>query len=152
MKSLVVYDSFFGNTEKVAQAIGGVLGAEIRRVSALTLADMQGLDLLLVGSPTRGFKPSPAIVEWLKGLPTDGLKGVTVSAFDTRIPLNTIKSPVFRFIVGRGGYADKSIAKALQQKGGEWVIPTEGFFVEESEGPLLTGELERAAAWARKFL
>ena len=52
----------------------------------------------------------------------------------------------------RMGYADAVIAKLLVKKGGQLLEPTQGFFVEESEGPLEDGELERAAEWAKKLL
>lgn len=152
MKSLIVYDSFFGNTEKVAQAIGSVLGASVRRVTDVVPADLENLDLLMVGSPTRSFRPSPAVTEWLNALPDGSLRGMKVSAFDTRIPTGTIKSPIFRYIVGHAGYADAPITKTLVKKGGILTVSSEGFLVEGTEGPLKEGELERATAWAQKFL
>ena len=49
MKTLIVYDSFFGNTEKIAQAIGGALGgAAVVRVSETSPDQLAGVDLLLV--------------------------------------------------------------------------------------------------------
>jgi len=61
MKTLIVYDSFFGNTEKIAQAIGNSLSAkeniETLRVSEVKPEQLIGLELLIVGSPTRVFKP-----------------------------------------------------------------------------------------------
>jgi len=65
MKALVVYDSFFGNTEKIAQTIGNALGApadvEVLRVGNVKPEQLTGLGLLVVGSPTRAFRPTPAI-------------------------------------------------------------------------------------------
>ncbi len=156
MKALVIYDSFFGNTEKIARAIGAALddAAEVPvlRVSAATAADLAGVEVLFVGSPTRGFKPTPAIMDFLAALPAGALRGVKAAAFDTRIPLESIKNRVFRWIVKQGGYADKLIAKALADKGATLAIPSGGFIVLESEGPLQEGELERAAAWAHTIL
>lgn len=156
MKALVIYDSFFGNTEKIARAIGAALddAAEVPvlRVSAATAADLAGVEVLFVGSPTRGFKPTPAITDFLAALPAGALKGVKAAAFDTRIPLESIKNRVFRWIVKQGGYADKLITKALADKGATLAIPSGGFIVLESEGPLQEGELERAAAWAHTIL
>lgn len=151
MKALVVYESVFGNTEKVTQAIGKVLGAPVIGVSDVAMEQLKGLDLLVVGSPTRGFRPIENITAFLNSIPNGALQGVKVAAFDTRIDLQTIKPKVFRFIVSKGGYADKTIAKMLQKKGGQLVEPTEGFSVKDSEGPLVEGELERAAEWAGKI-
>jgi len=69
MKALVVYDSVFGNTEQIARAIGGAVGAEVLRVGSVQQAQLMGTALLIVGSPTRGFRPTPATTSWLKSIP-----------------------------------------------------------------------------------
>jgi len=61
----------------------------------------------------------------------------------------SIDSSVLRFIVKTGGYAAKSIANRLKKKGGDLIMPPEGFLVTGEEGPLQEGELERAADWAK---
>jgi flavodoxin len=159
MNTLLVYDSVFGNTEKVAQAIGRAIAAadtqghiETRRVAGVTAAQLRSLDLLIVGSPTRGFRPTEAISSLLAALPEGHLAGIRVASFDTRIPLDTIGFFLFRIIVDRGGYAAPKIASALKKAGGDLVVPPEGFFVTATEGPLKDGELERAEAWARQVL
>ena len=156
MKALVVYDSFFGNTEQIAQAIGRALGSpeevEVLRVSNVKPEQLTGLELLIVGSPTRGFRPTPAISNLLKSVPKNGLKGVKVAAFDTRIALSDIDSRILPVFVKVFGYAAKPIADGLTKKGGELIIPPEGFFVKGSEGPLKDGELERAADWAKQII
>ena len=45
------------------------------------------------------------------------------------------------------GYAAEPISKKLRNKGAEIVIPPEGFCVNDTEGPLKEGELERAKSW-----
>ena len=124
----------------------------VKGVSAVSPADLSGVDTLFVGSPTRGFKPTPALSEFLAALPAGALNGVRAAAFDTRIPLDSIKNPVFRMIVKKGGYAAPVIEKALAAKGAASAISSLGFIVLESEGPLKEGELVRAAEWARSML
>ena len=158
MKALVIYDSFFGNTEQIAQAIGNALGSpedvEVLRVGNVKPEQLTGLTLLIVGSPTRGFRPTPAISNLLKSIPKNGLKGVKVAAFDTRFAVDEIESYVFilRILVNIFGYAAKPIADRLEKKGGELIIPPEGFFVGGTEGPLKEGELERAVDWAKQIM
>jgi flavodoxin I len=151
MKVLIVYDSFFGNTERIAQAIGRALGAreatDLVKAGVARPERLAGIDLLLVGSPTRGFRPTPAVTGFLKGLPREALTGVKVAAFDTGIAPEDIPSGALRFMVKLAGYAAKPIAGLLRKKGGELVLPPEGFWVKGSEGPLKDGELERATAW-----
>ncbi|MDO9546543.1 MAG: flavodoxin family protein [Pelolinea sp.] len=153
MKAEIIYDSFFGNTEKIARAIGKAFGSakEVTtyKADAVKLDMLEGLDYLIVGSPTRAFSPSPLTKSFLKGIPSKQLAGMKVAAFDTRIAM-TDKVPGFlRFMANLFGYADKPILDSLKKKGGQETVPPEGFFVLDSEGPLEKGELERAAAWAK---
>jgi len=158
MKALVVYDSFFGNTERIAQSIGNALGRPedvgIIRVVDVRPEQLTGLELLIVGSPTRAFRPSPAIKKFLKSIPKNDLKGVKVTAFDTRMTEEEINSSVFilRILVNIFGYAARPISDKLEKKGGELIAAPEGFFVHGTEGPLKEGELERASNWAKQIL
>ncbi|MGD0574020.1 MAG: flavodoxin domain-containing protein [Anaerolineales bacterium] len=155
MRVLVVYDSVFGNTELVAQAVGKALGSPVDvavvRVNDVKLEQLAGLQLLIVGSPTRGFRPTEAIADFLKRIPADGIRGVPVAAFDTRLSTSDIESSALRLLVKTGGYAAKPIADRLKKKGGEVIIPPEGFLVSGEKGPLKEGELERAALWAKRI-
>lgn len=148
MNTLVVYDSVFGNTEKIAQAIATALKTQALPVGETTIEMLQGLDVLIVGSPTRGFRPSEGMAKFLKALPRNHLTGIGVAAFDTRIVLQTINSSFLRFVVDKGGYAASTIEKALQRLGGRPLTPAEGFFVTGEQGPLKDGELDRASTWA----
>jgi flavodoxin len=156
MKALIIYDSVFGNTERIARAIGSAFGSqqdiEILQVSNVMPQQLTGLKLLVVGSPNRGFRPTPAIKSLLGRIPVNGLKGVKVAAFDTRISVNDIESRIGRFFVNRFGYAAQPIADRLKKKGGELTIAPEGFFVKGTEGPLKEGELDRAADWAKQIM
>lgn len=155
MKTLIVYDSVFGNTEQIARAVAAGLGSQseavVVKVGKVTPDHLQGLRLLIVGSPTRGFRATPAMDAFLKGLTPGVLKGVRVAAFDTRIDTRSIKGALWRFIVSRGGFAAPKMAVLLAQKGGTQAQPPEGFIVEESEGPLRTGEMDRAAGWGARL-
>lgn len=156
MKGLIVYDSVFGNTEKIAQAIGAALATqgsvETLPVGQVMAEKIHELDLFIIGSPTRGFRPTEAVTKFLNSLPRNHLNGVRVAAFDTRMALDKIESSALRFIVDKGGYAASTIANALKKKGGKLLAVPEGFLVSGEEGPLQDGELERAANWARQFM
>jgi len=154
VKALVVYDSEWGNTEMIARAVGGAVGREpdvhvvpVRQAALDRLSD-PGLDLLVVGSPTQGFRATKPVAELLKRLRRGALRGVKVAAFDTRLRADDIDSRALRLLVRKGGFAAPRIARQLEKAGGALVAPPEGFFVADKEGPLLEGELERAAAWA----
>lgn len=153
---MVIYDSVFGNTEQIARSIGKALSSKMEvetiKVSDARLEQLEGIEVLIVGSPTRAFHPTPAINQFLKRIPGQGLKGVGTAAFDTGIALDDVDSSVGRFFIKRFGYAAKKIASKLSKKGGKTAVPPEGFFVEGNEGPLKAGELDRAAVWANQIM
>ncbi len=149
MKTLVIYDSVFGNTQKLAEAMAGMPDAQAIKADSLNEESLSGIRLLIVGSPTRGFKPTPALADWLKGLPDGTFNNISAAAFDSRISADKVKSKALRFMMKKFGYAGPDIEKNLKKKGAAIIAPAEGFFVDESEGPLSEGEEARAAAWAQ---
>ena len=145
MKTLVVYDSVHGNTEKIARAIGDAITGEVKvlRVGEVSSSELETFDLLIVGSPTHGGRPTQAIRDFIKKAPMSAIEGTNVAAFDTR--LSTRLARIF-------GYAAGRIASSLKRKGGALIASPEGFFVEGTEGPLKEGEVERAAGWAKEIV
>jgi len=156
MKAVVVYDTAFGNTEKIALAIGQALEQEeavnILKAGSAQPENLTSAELLIVGSPTQKFRPLPSVTALLQNIPPDGLKKVRVAAFDTRItPEEVARVGILAFLVKLFGYAAEAIGKKLSQKGGTLLVPPQGFYVQGTQGPLVEGELERAAAWAKKI-
>jgi flavodoxin I len=151
MKSLVIYETYFGNTEKIAQAVAKTLGAEAIEAVDAKAAQLSGVELLVAASPTRAFRPTEKITKFLKDLPDGALKGVKVTAFDTRMDVQKVNNKLLTFMARHMGYADAVLAKMMVKKGGQLLEPTAGFFVDESEGPLAEGELERAVEWAKSI-
>ena len=49
------------------------------------------------------------------------------------------------------GSAAKSAAKAARRHGYESVSKAESFYVDDVNGPLLDGEVDRARAWGRQL-
>lgn len=145
MRALVVYDSAYGNTEKIAKSIGSAITGEVKtlHVGKVNPNELESLDLLIVGSPTQGGRPTPAIQEFLKQVPESAIKDISIAAFDTRFSTR---------LVGIFGYAAGRIANNLETRGGTLIAPPEGFFVKGKKGPLKEGELERAASWTKKIV
>jgi flavodoxin len=138
MKALVVYDSTYGNTRKIAEAVAAELGrgAKAICISDVRDADLSGLDLLVAGSPVLGWSPSEKTRSFLVNLKPGQLKGVKAAAFDTRM----------RIIIH--GDAAKKMAAFLQKAGAEMVGEPAGFIVEGREGPLAKDALAKARDWA----
>ena len=152
MKVLVIAGSAYGNTWSLACAIADTMGngATALRPNQVAAADMEGLDLMIVGSPTQGGRPIAPIKEFLRSLPAAALSPTRVAAFDTRVAVGD-QGFAMRRLLGIIGYAAPKIARDLTAHGGHLVAPPEGFIVEGKEGPLRAGELERAAEWAHRL-
>jgi flavodoxin I len=152
MKAFIIYDSMYGNTEKIAQAIGNGLTGEVKvvRVGEANPSELKTCDLLIVGSPVHGGRATPEIDAFIKQLPANSLEGKSVAAFDTRFE-SEAKGVGLRILMSVIRFAAERIAKALVKKGGTLIAEPEGFIVENKEGPLKQGELERATSWAKQL-
>lgn len=148
MSNLVAYDSYFGNTEQVARAVAETLEAEVIHVNDVVVASLNNLELFVLGSPTRAFKASDATRALLGRMKKGDLDGVRVAAFDTRMDVKKVGNPILSIMERFFGYAAEPMAKKLVEIGGSQAGEPGGFIVEESEGPLRDGELERAREWA----
>jgi flavodoxin I len=153
-KTLIVYDSVYGNTEKVARAIGGAIaGSKVVRAGEADYSKLKGFSLLIVGSPTHGGRPTEAVKDFLSRIPENALRNISVASFDTSmsyvpsVPFSSIVKIFLDFF----GYATGRIANNLEKKGGLLVAEPECFIVKGREGPLKEGELERAAEWGRRI-
>jgi menaquinone-dependent protoporphyrinogen IX oxidase len=156
MKAVVVYDSQYGNTEKIARAIAEALSAQagttVCHAAAFAPEALVGCDLLVIGSPTQAFHATKPMEGLLKGHRLDGIRA---AAFDTRIDMARADSRVFKMAVkvaGDNAWAATRIADQLEKDGATLVGPPAGFYVQDTEGPLAPGELERASAWATGLL
>lgn len=164
MRALVIYESMFGNTHLVADAIAEGLA---QRGANVTVTDparveedmMKGLDLLVVGGPTHargmtrpgtresaidtaGKDPDLEIDPAANGpgvrewLDSMGLIDVAAAAFDTRIDAPPLLT----------GRAAKGIDGKLQRLGCKRVVEPESFLVT-TKNELVDGELHRAKEW-----
>ncbi|MCB0994525.1 MAG: flavodoxin family protein [Acidimicrobiales bacterium] len=165
MDVLVIYESMYGNTHQVAEAIGDGLGAVgdvlVASVHDVEAHALEGCALLVVGGPTHVHgmsRPSSRTAAVAAAADDDDLviepdaagpglreffgelrRGLTgqAAAFDTRVDKSVMLT----------GSAAKGIAKQLRKHGFDLAADPESFFVEDSDGPLASGELERARAW-----
>jgi flavodoxin len=142
MKAHIVYDSAYGNTKTVAEAVAQELKAFSATAVSVAEFDPGRLaagDLLVVGSPINGWRPTPRITQLLGQLANGKLKGVDAAAFDTRV----------RFFIH--GDAAKKMTKLLKDGGAHVISSPAMFYVRGTEGPLRSGELEKAASWAAEL-
>ncbi len=128
--TLIIYDSAFGNTRHIAEAIAQTLEKQ-GTVRLVSLPDLDEIELTGL---------TPAVRTLLDGIPRGSLEGLAALAFDTR----------YRMSEWLSGSAAHRIARKLQKAGARLILPAESFFVVSREGPLEEGELERAGQWAEK--
>lgn len=144
MKTLVVYDSVYGNTEIIARAIGDALPGEVQvlRVGQVNAGELAIADLLVIGSPTHGAMPTEAAQGLVARIGSPAREGARAATFDTRL--------TWKFLERWGGFAAPKMADTLRDKGWTLVGEPGGFFVKGlKKGPLKKGEADRAAAWAK---
>ncbi len=150
MKILIIYDSFFGNTQKIAQEIKEILSRKhtvaFKNVVDFKESDLKQVEILIVGSPTRAFSPSENIKKFLQEL--KDLEGKGFLVFDTRADIKDVPKFV-QFMIKLFGYADRKMKKALEQRGGNEIFESEGFLVIDKEGPLKKGELQKVKTWLK---
>lgn len=154
MKISIIYDSVYGNTEKIANVINEVLSKKnevgVKKVTEAKLKDLQGKDLVVIGSPTHGGRASKAMQVLLNMLTNESLKGVRVAVFDTSVA--TYKQNFFmKGIVKFFGYSAPRVANTLKKKGAE-IVSVQTFFVMGIKGPLKDDEIERVRKWAGGLL
>ena len=162
MKALVVYESLWGNTERVAEAIAAGL-RESMEVDLVTVDEAPtelgpDIGLVVAGGPTHAFSmsrpatrtdalnrgadhnPQLGLREWLDKLPV-GQHSQRIATFDTRVAK----------VRHLPGSAARAAAKVARRHGFPRADDVESFYVDDVEGPLLSGELDRATAWARQI-
>ena len=116
MKAIVLYDTLFGNTEKVAGRLAAGrqhtgVEAEAINIKAAIVETLEGYDLLALGAPTQYFTASKPLKEFLARLESIDLKGKQGFAFDTKLESRL------------SGSAAKYIEKKLIEKGLEIIRP-----------------------------
>ncbi len=168
MRAVVVYESLWGNTAAIAEAIVAGLGsgAIARRTTDATSDLLEGIDLVVAGAPVhmmtlpklktresalrRGALPGAIppdlsgqmMRDWLARL---GPGSGSAAAFDTRIASQV------------GGASGARILRKLRRAGYHAITPPETFIVERFPEPadsgvrLAEGELQRAREWGARL-
>jgi flavodoxin len=146
MKSVVVYETEYGNTRRIAEVIAEELKTtgpvEMKNVREAPLAFPADVGLLVVGGPTQMHGVSARLRAELDAMPNRSLTGFVAEAFDTRK-----RGPHFLT-----GSASAGIARRLRKAGATLVLKPASFLVEDTRGPLAAGEVERARTWASELI
>jgi len=147
MKGIVVYDTTYGNTRKIAETIAETLKASGIEVDAFYVKDVKKLsagdyDFLVLGSPTKFGTMSFTVKGFLGKVKTKEWMNRPFAAFDTENPENIEKQE---------SSAAEKIAEKLREKRMNQLLPVLKAVVLEWKGPLQEGEIERTRDYARKL-
>jgi hypothetical protein len=161
MNALVVYESMYGNTRRVAEVVADRLGGQAMAVADASTERLADAELVVIGAPTHVWglprrstrkaaadaaaKPDSGLMlepgatgsgmrEWLA---EHAGEIRNAAAFDTRL-----KSPPI--LTGR---ASRGIRRALRAAKVAPVARSQSFFVDK-KNRLRDGELDRAREWA----
>lgn len=135
MRAIVVFDSKFGNTEKVARALAlglrdGGIEAECFRFDQVPPDRLRTADLVAIGGPTQNRTVSKPLETWLEKLSSSELAGKRGFAFDTRYKWRL------------AGSSAKGIQSLMERLGMRVVLPSASAIVLGNEGPLEPGSEE----------
>jgi hypothetical protein len=170
MQALVVYESMYGNTRAVAEAIGRGLATScevtVQQVANVDAATLSGVDLLVVGGPTHTWSMSrPATRNAAVEAAADPTSGLVVepgaAGPGIREWLQSLQPPTGQHAMratafdtrmhvplGLNGGASRGIAKRLHRIGFSNAHPPQGFYVTKTN-QLTADETARAESWGR---
>jgi hypothetical protein len=160
MHAIVVYESVWGNTAAIAQAIAEGLGPDVRAypTDEVPSEDLAEVDLIVAGSPVFGFRlPTEEVREQILRDEADAptppdLSHPSLRSWLDAMPIGHGRSAAFETRIWwspRG--ATGTIEKRLSRLGYPPVVQAERFIVRDKYGPLREGELERARDWGREL-
>ena len=144
MKGVVIYDSAYGNTKEVAEAISKGLKESGTEVDTFYVKDVKKLkaedyDFLVLGSPTKWGTMSFATKHFLGRIKNKEWANKPFAAFDTQNPENIERGETC---------ASEKIAEKLMEKQMTQLLPVFKSIVLGWKGPMQEGEIERAKKYA----
>jgi len=152
MKGIVVYDSSYGNTKKIAETIAETLRELGIELDAFYVKDVKKLsardyDFLVLGSPTKFYTMTRPISSFLGKVKGEEWMNKPFAAFDTENPENIERSR----IENKNLSAAEKIAENLKEKQMNQLLPVLKAVVLGWKGPLKDGEIERTKDYAREL-
>jgi menaquinone-dependent protoporphyrinogen IX oxidase len=145
MRSLVIYHSRYGNTERIAHAIAEGLSergdVRAKAIRDVRLSDLESAQLVVLGAPTQVKRMSLSMRGVIRRSGKEAWFARPMAVFDTR----------FHGDQGTTGSAAAVLDARLRKMGALVVTPPESFFVTSMKGPLEEGEVERATVWGRRL-
>lgn len=137
MNVLIIYDSYYGNTLKVANNYLEQLKdyqPELIKVDVVTQSIIDTYEIIVIASPTRAFNMTKKIKKTLKKF---DYKNKKIFVFDTRANTALIEQKFLVKLMNRFGYAAEKMEKILLKKNAIKIMDYKFYYVKDSEGPLV---------------
>ncbi len=150
MKGIVVYDTSYGNTKKIAETIAETLkesGIEVDLFYVKDAKKLKDYDFLVLGSPTKFGTMSFAVKFFLGKVKSEEWVNKPFAAFDTENPENIERSR----IENKNWSAAEKIAEKLKGKRMNQLSPVLKAAVFGQKGPLKEGEIERTKDYVKEL-
>jgi menaquinone-dependent protoporphyrinogen IX oxidase len=152
MKGIVVYDTSYGNTKKIAETIAETLRESGIEVDLFYVKDVKNLsardyNFLVLGSPTKFGTMSFAVRGFLGKVRSDEWMNKPFAAFDTENPENIERAQA----ENKEWSAAEKIAAKLRDKKMNQLLPVLKALVLGQKGPLVEGEVDRTKDYAREL-
>jgi menaquinone-dependent protoporphyrinogen IX oxidase len=152
MKGIVVYDTSYGNTKKIAETIAETLKASGIEADLFYVKDVKKLnaknyDFFVLGSPTKFGTMSFTIKRFLGKVKSKEWMNKPFAAFDTENPENIEQSR----IQNKEWSAAEKIAQKLKEKKMNQLLPVLKALVIGQKGPLVEGEIEKTKDYAKQL-
>lgn len=152
MKTLVVYDTLYGNTGLLARVIANRLpDVTLVHVESLTPDHIAQAELIFMGSPSRGYNATKRLRQAVETLPKSALKAKSAAVFETRLKVSRHMPKILRYVLKNTGWGDAKLDAMLLRKGAKLISPLGIFYVSTQEGPLKDGETDKAELWAKQI-
>lgn len=136
MKICIIYDTFYGNTQKVAELYRDNLiefEPNLVKIDVVTQDVIDAYDIILFGAPTRAFNMSKKMKKVLKKYK---YKDKYFMTFDTRARMEDVNSKLLLNLVKRFGYAAEKMENRLIRKEALKLMDYEYYYIKDTEGPL----------------
>ncbi len=149
VKTIIVYDSWFGNTQAVAEAIGkGINEIEktavvIKKIKDVDPIEVLAYDVLLIGSPNHMGGPTRSVRKFIDKLGLLELDEKKVAVFDTYVRKNV-----------HVGKTVRKMEKIIKEKisGLKLIVGGLSILVKGVRGPVMSGELSKCTTFGNKIV
>jgi len=147
VKAVLLYESKYGNTKRVAEAIAeemqrvGGMEAALTALKGVDVDDIANYDVILLGGPTHFGGPTRSVRKFIDALGKRNVNGKSVAVFDTYL----------------GEDFEKGVRKMEEQirakaPGLKLLAPGLSIRVEGMKGPIAEGELVKCKDFVKQLM